>query len=641
MRRLIYILFAILAWSFSSFADDETFYVRPSGTATSKGAASGCSSNSTAASLSWAESNVSKGDTIILCDEGGNFTDTFQPTLEPTQENERVTIQREDVGSTPTFYRVADAFKFTTPYWTVDGITFDASNKTSAVITASNSGSDNPDYIEIANCTISYGYSYGMIKVPGNHWYIHDNTFNRMDPAEDSAGEHPQLSINPVLRGTDNSLCTADKVPYGCCYGSNSGECYDGYGHIIMDNEFIDGGGHGMLEIHWSQRNVIKGNTFRTTGTWYRTNNTTNEVTDHTILILKRSSHYLIEGNTFYEAGNAFGDYHTMHLHIHNSDYITARYNISYDHDGAFADPYHSNVAGHVRGPSQIWVYNNTFYNQTLLNRVDAGSTVYSPGLFNYGSPTNWFCEADNEPAGFDCCDGEDIGTCDETFFVDDFHIMNNIMSKLADGISSPTPYVLIKNPGDGADNSRYGSFKNNIVYDFDETNYIQWKTSYYDLSDRTLAVSMSIDDNLTSDPLMADPANQDFTLQSGSPAIDAAVELTTVSSTATASSMPVGDTAPFFTTGAPYSLHPTWVTAAGLQNDTIRVVGDGSPASFTAVINGIDVANGELDLDKSYSFESGMKVYHCPGGACFHGDAPDMGAYEFTAGRRRISISD
>lgn len=127
-------------------------------------------------------------------------------------------------------------------------------------------------------------------------------------------------------------------------------------------------------------------------------------------------------------------------------------------------------------------------------------------------------------------------------------------------------------------------------------------------------------DNAVNADPSFTDADNDDFTLQGGSPAIDAGGPLTTVSSTdsGTGAELIVGN-ALLFQDG--------W---AGVDPDWIAV----GNATNTVQISSIDYDTNTITLAGSVSRSEDDPVYlfkKSDGVQVLYGSAPDIGAYEFT----------
>jgi chitodextrinase len=109
--------------------------------------------------------------------------------------------------------------------------------------------------------------------------------------------------------------------------------------------------------------------------------------------------------------------------------------------------------------------------------------------------------------------------------------------------------------------------------------------------------------------PMFVDLTNDNFALQSGSPAIDAGGFLTSTTSAGSGTTIPVAD-AKYFNNG--YGI-------SGVAGDTIMV------GSNTATVTGVDYDTNTLTVDRSISWNSGDGVSYP-----YAGSRPDMGAFEY-----------
>ncbi len=118
-------------------------------------------------------------------------------------------------------------------------------------------------------------------------------------------------------------------------------------------------------------------------------------------------------------------------------------------------------------------------------------------------------------------------------------------------------------------------------------------------------------------DPLMTDPANQDFTLQSNSPAINAGTWLTTIASPTASNqtSIILDDATPFYSgSGSPWFIEGETGDTIKTQNGQITEIQSiNYDTNAITVSPAINIVNGEgVALD-------------------YEGTAPDIGAFEFT----------
>ena len=108
----------------------------------------------------------------------------------------------------------------------------------------------------------------------------------------------------------------------------------------------------------------------------------------------------------------------------------------------------------------------------------------------------------------------------------------------------------------------------------------------------------------------MTRPEDNDFTLQSDSPCIDAGSWLTTITSSTGNGTSFVVDDAYYFTDG--YGI---------ITGDEIQLEG----ISSSVTITNVDYGNNTITVDTSLSWTNGQGV-----GMAYQGSAPDIGAYEY-----------
>ncbi len=139
-----------------------------------------------------------------------------------------------------------------------------------------------------------------------------------------------------------------------------------------------------------------------------------------------------------------------------------------------------------------------------------------------------------------------------------------------------------------------------NWHYNNADLSWAQWRGAPY--SQDATAV--------TSDPLFTNPSSRDFTLQAGSPAIDAGINLTTVTSVSGTGTAIVVDDSYYFSDG---------LGIPGQSGDSIRIGAD------QVTITGVDNDTKTITFTPSITWVQGEGVNYA-----FSGTAPDMGAYEY-----------
>jgi hypothetical protein len=240
-------------------------------------------------------------------------------------------------------------------------------------------------------------------------------------------------------------------------------------------------------------------------------------------------------------------------------------------------------------------IYNNVFYNTTLISGTDA--------KLSYGAGTFVFSEGngDNE-------------------YYDNF-IFNNIFSESAKSERMAYWYNYNGNNQYIRDNMN----SHNIWYDSDMDVVLNWGSTR-DVTPNQLDVGNSQwSSNFMVNPGMVGPNNQDFSLKENSQAIDSGKEHTVATNGGSNSvSLKVKDSLVFFSVEA-WGLGWHRNLNSNIKSDLIKI-GSGEPVR---IVN-IDYSNNIITLDKSRSWSSGDKIYYCHNDKCFSGSSPDIGAYEF-----------
>jgi hypothetical protein len=162
---------------------------------------------------------------------------------------------------------------------------------------------------------------------------------------------------------------------------------------------------------------------------------------------------------------------------------------------------------------------------------------------------------------------------------------------------NSTMDYNLLSNA------SEYFQYKGiNYYSNTPSNNFMQYKTA-------TSKEAHSI----TGNPLFTDPSS-DYTLQSGSPAIDAGQFLTTTTSSGSGTSVPVAD-ARYFQAG--YGI-------SGVPGDIIMV------GSNTVTVNAVNYSTNTITVNRNISWNNGDGVSYPHSGL-----RPDIGSNEYVPGTR------
>jgi hypothetical protein len=325
----------------------------------------------------------------------------------------------------------------------------------------------------------------------------------------------------------------------------------------------------------------------------------------------------LISGNTFNNMANdmvrQFGDRWT----IRNNTVID-----EVDSGDVHMDFWQSwcNPAG--MAAAYILIENNTFMNisggnvhfalindTTQCNDPTTNSIIRYNKMFNTGSIGAYIDSNNSDP-----------GSKNNVIY-------NNTWMKMGEG-SLPSWKDYTHNYSASADSDGV----NNIFHQAMDPNTVvgfEWKSGgfqaynfYYDPDTTITFRGLALGETgavKNENPLLANPAANDFSLQAGSPAIDAGGPLTYVATADTGSGISL-------IVEKPYFFQPGW---GGANPDTIAV----GSVSNVAQISSINYNTNTITLATPISRNDGDSVWlykDSDGTVVLHGTAPDIGAHEF-----------
>jgi len=342
----------------------------------------------------------------------------------------------------------------------------------------------------------------------------------------------------------------------------------------IHSNTFNDCGNHSCIGFGdgiATNNSVISNNTFRTTG-----EHASADSVDTMIMLLKGSSYNVVSGNIFYESGSNLNDDHTAAFKISSGGkYNIFRKNIVYDMDQFSAQGYNGSS---YYGDTQYNIYyNNTTYNTMVSGPITGESYT---GTFTYRGYTG----------------GDDIQYN---------QVVNNIISTVAS-------YAFGHRDDSSGTQVHDNIYRGNHLYNITPSDEVNRQVVEMTINEAQMNYPAEYYDNTTndtSDPLMTDPGNADFTLQSNSPCIDAGLWLTTIDGSTTSTTITVDDYPYFFTNGN-----------GVITGDEIK-----TESGQTAIISSINYGT------KQITFTSAITVVDGEGIALnYNGNTPDIGAEEY-----------
>ena len=410
------------------------------------------------------------------------------------------------------------------------------------------------NHIRVLNCTLVNSSDTGGWPV-GVLMYT-NSRYNRI--ANCVIGNAGHMSVNDDIGGL---------MVVGAWEDSTDSTAYN-----LIENNILYHGGHHVMEVS-SKYNIIRGNSFHNEN-WTSCGrpSTGNLCGNRNILVGDIISAYwnVIEGNRFAFSGASIDDLTGASGLSIRCSHTIVRKNLIYLNDGPGMTLY-ADASG-IYDSRYCHIYNNVFYKN--------GVSPLSQSDYRYTFGLTFDDVAGNNPA----------------IPITDNAIKNNL---------------FYQNTG--------GDF-----YFYYTSLSLQTVLGNYYASASNNSVSMAVipgNTHSSADPLFADIsaastvtniAAFDFHLQTGSPAIDKGVFLTTTTAAGNGSVISVAD--------ASYFIDGYGITGG----DTIQLEGQ----TGRAQIIGVDYAANKITVGKSLTWTSGQGV-----GLAYSGIAPDIGAYEYAAG--------
>jgi hypothetical protein len=573
MRRTLYFVvmlcliwgslgaFGVPPWTGEAHAAGTTYYLSPNG----NNANDGLSPSTAWATLKRAAHVLKAGDTLLLM--GGTYVSDpsnteffFSPSNSGTAENP-ITIKAYD-GEVPVITGASPYGSFITfsdvSHFIVEGIHFENTTNGYPIY------SRNANHITIRN-NVFRNTNSSQVVVNGSHYVIENNVFDTAgSPAGEGSGD------NVYLIGTTYSLVQNNYFTRGGHYAvdviNDEGPPKEFAHHNIIRNNYIDqywGGGIGV--IRGSTQTLVEKNFIKNAGIGVVTYPKTG--------IQLAAEQAIIRNNIITRPGSATKA---------DSGISVSSYRISgIDQNVLDSRVYNNNIyksgkeplVFSQRGATQL--KDNKFLNNIIYyNRLIGDYNPYWPAGNYYITVETYHAFDDNK----------------WPFFPNDNYIYNNILLH-AD------------------ENGEYPGEDPFIFYDQGD----QFPVCYCNGWGKSLAEVETdypayIYGNIEQNPLYAGAEGDDFSLQTGSPAIDAGAHLAqTTASGVNTTVVPVDDPW-FFFDG--YGI---------VEGDTIKI-GSNAPVTITSV----DTAAGTITVDAPVTFNSGDYV-----DLVYNGAGIDLGALE------------
>ena len=493
-----------------------------------------------------ANSVLNAGDTVYI--RGGTYAETISPAVSG-QLNARITYMAYNSEAVKvTGSKGADLNGKS--YISIDGLIFEKNSWQFFLIR------NGANHAEIKNCMIDGkgtggGGPYNSCEVVGSLYaHIHHCTFqNPFRATIENGNEKNFLGISGA---SDNTLAYA----------------------LIEHNTFKDGPGHEQVDLYRTSYNIVRFNTFLTTGLY-----TENFQESVSVMVGmgRGAEHNVVEYNEFYETGGNLGDGNCFGIRLSTgSKHCIIRHNLIYDID-------RNSIS---LGTSEN---RNTEYNAVYNN------TIHNSGSFCKGTEAN--IQLTSKKAGSKLRFNS---------------LCNNIVHAI------PKTGIIIYDNSTTWANVYENEFRANIIQGIgtDVTKGVNVDYSWINIQRYTIqeaqnAFPAEFKDNIDVDPLFENATGYDFRLKASSPAIDAGDWLTNITSTSgTGVSFKV-DNAQFFMDG--FGI---------VQGDLIQLEGQTQRAKITNV----DYDNNIITVDTNLSWTNGLGV-----ALSYEGSAPDIGAIEYT----------
>lgn len=370
-------------------------------------------------------------------------------------------------------------------------------------------------------------------------------------------------------------------------------------------------------------------------------NNTMTEAYDGDDLIsFANSSKLLIQGNDFSKARHTVvvfgygGAYNTVSDVVVRSNVFNSQWSRNFEVFPSSRILFEGNVfaeqrfgSGNASSRDSIHADRIIFRNNRFIRNYSGGtlgSAPYANDLYYTNSVYYNNVFAENEVFAH-LLGGNGVFTIKNEFFKNNVFYNNDqnaskrnlrYFERRVNPDGTPTFAFIDNNFWNGSGNAPNFLGTNNNY-----TNYTLWTLSQLEtMSDLANSQLPQFDDNTNVDPLFKDPGDYDYTLQLGSPMVDAGTNLTTASAAGTASTTLNVVNPSYFYDGWGIAGETGDLVSVGSASNRARITNIAyTKNSTTGVITG-----GTLTLDAPLTWSNGASV-----NIAYAGSAPDVGLVE------------
>ena len=252
--------------------------------------------------------------------------------------------------------------------------------------------------------------------------------------------------------------------------------------------------------------------------------------------IHKPPTHIYIGRNTIYECQENLLDFKVCHDVIVSQNNLYGSHNHSTSSDGTAIVVHEDSGTTTFPYPQRLWYLFNRVHDCDIAFRVQMSDQVYIVGnaIYDIISSYPLLDSAYSSGGAIQCWDNNTIRVVNNTIHNCDLGILsagssgqlymtNNLIAGLSGNFSNqfaaPPYHVLISN----STVATRSEMAHNLIYQSGQPIRIRWQGDFSSLSSFQQGTGKG-EGCVSAEPLLTDSASGDFTLQPGSPAIDAAV---------------------------------------------------------------------------------------------------------------------